>query len=41
MKVIILSAGRGRRLLPLTESLPKCVLPVDGQPVLERQLRQI
>ena len=30
MKVIILSAGRGRRLLPLTESRPKCVLPVDG-----------
>lgn len=41
MKVIILSAGRGRRLLPLTESRPKCVLPVDGQPLLERQLREI
>ncbi len=40
MKAIILSAGQGRRLLPFTESTPKCLLPVDGErPALEVQLR--
>ncbi len=42
MKAIILSAGQGRRLLPLTRRLPKCMLPVLGkQPVLEHQLRAL
>ena len=41
MKVIILSAGQGRRLLPLTESRPKCSLPINGRPLLEWQLREI
>lgn len=39
MKAIVLSAGQGRRLLPLTTELPKCLLPVDGEvSVLRRQL---
>ena len=38
MKAIILSAGRGSRLLPLTETLPKCLLPVAGTSVLGYQL---
>lgn len=38
MKAIILSAGQGRRLLPLTADRPKCLLPVDGQCVLDWQL---
>jgi len=39
MKAIVLSAGQGRRLLPLTAELPKCMLPVDGEfTVLSRQL---
>lgn len=29
MKAIILSAGQGKRCLPLTSELPKCLLPVD------------
>ncbi len=42
MKAIILSAGQGRRLMPLTKSAPKCLLPVDGdQPVLDLQLRAL
>lgn len=42
MNAIILSAGQGRRLLPHTESLPKCLLPVDeNRPVLEVQLRAL
>jgi len=39
MKAIVLSAGQGRRLLPLTERDPKCLLEVDGsRTVLEFQL---
>ena len=38
MKAIILSAGQGRRLLPLTESVPKCCLVVNGKTMLEWQI---
>ena len=42
MKAIILSAGPGRRLLPLTAEVPKCLLPVDADhPALELQLRML
>lgn len=41
MKAIILSAGQGRRLLPLTEHTPKCALPVLGRSILEWQLHEI
>ena len=42
MRAIILCAGQGRRLRPLTEDTPKCLLPVRGdEPVLEVQLRAL
>lgn len=42
MKAIILSAGQGRRLMPFTQDLPKCLLPVDeDRPVLEVQLQAL
>jgi dTDP-glucose pyrophosphorylase len=33
---LVMAGGRGTRLLPLTESLPKPMLPVAGRPILER-----
>lgn len=40
MKAIILSAGQGKRLLPLTREAPKCLLPVEADhPVLSVQLQ--
>lgn len=42
MKAIILSAGQGKRLLPLTESLPKCLLSIGpGVTLLSWQLSQL
>jgi choline kinase len=42
MRAIVLSAGQGKRLLPLTVNEPKCLLPVDGDRCgLEVQLRAI
>jgi len=41
VKAIVLSAGQGRRLLPLTEATPKCLLELAGRPVLEWQLRAL
>lgn len=38
MHAIILSAGRGSRLLPLTTDLPKCLLPIGVTTVLSLQL---
>ena len=38
MKAIILSAGHGSRLLPLTENCPKCLLPVGNTTILGHQL---
>ena len=37
-KVVILSAGQGKRLLPLTESRPKCLVELSGRSVLAWQL---
>lgn len=38
MKVIILAAGQGRRLLPWTHHLPKCLLTFAGRSLLSWQL---
>ena len=35
MKAFLLAAGNGTRLRPLTDSVPKCLLPVHGVPLLE------
>lgn len=33
---VIMAGGRGRRLAPLTDNIPKPMLPVAGRPILER-----
>jgi mannose-1-phosphate guanylyltransferase len=38
MKAIILAAGAGTRLRPLTDSCPKPMLPIGGQPLLAHTL---
>lgn len=34
MKAILLAAGLGSRLAPLTNTLPKCLVPINGTPLL-------
>jgi len=33
MKAVILAAGRGKRLWPITDNLPKCLIEIDGETV--------
>ena len=35
MKALLLSAGFGTRLRPLTKSIPKCLVPISGKPLME------
>ena len=34
MKAFLLAAGYGTRLRPITDSVPKCLVPIHGQPLL-------
>ena len=39
-RAVVLAAGVGVRLKPLTEALPKCMVTVGGEPLLQRTLRE-
>ena len=39
MKAIILSSGKGKRMLPLTKDIPKPMLDVNGEPLLFNKIK--
>ena len=41
MKIIVPMAGRGSRLRPHTLTVPKPLVPVAGQPIVHRLVRDI
>jgi glucose-1-phosphate thymidylyltransferase len=41
MDAIVIAAGEGRRLRPITEHWPKPILPIDGRPVIATLVRQL
>jgi CTP:molybdopterin cytidylyltransferase MocA len=40
LEAVVIAAGEGRRLRPLTDYWPKPVLPIDGRPVIATLLRE-
>ena len=41
LKILVLAGGQGTRLRPLTDSLPKVLVPVLGRPFLEHVLEDL
>ncbi len=41
LPAVVMAGGYGRRLMPLTESVPKPMLPVGDRPLLERIIEQL
>ena len=40
MQVLVLAAGKGTRLKPYTDSMNKCMIPIEGKPLLYHNLLQ-
>jgi mannose-1-phosphate guanylyltransferase len=41
VKALILSGGMGKRLRPITDYLPKSLVPIDNIPIIEWQIRYL
>lgn len=41
MKVVLMAGGRGTRIAELFPNIPKPLIPVDGMPILEREIRSL
>jgi mannose-1-phosphate guanylyltransferase len=40
-KALVLAAGQGTRLRPLTDRVPKCLVEIDGRPLLDYWLERL
>jgi mannose-1-phosphate guanylyltransferase len=40
-RAVVLTAGRGTRLRPFTETVPKCMAPLSGRPLLEHTVERL
>ncbi len=41
MKAVLLAAGKGTRLRPLTDEMPKVMVPIAGKPILEHHVEHL
>ena len=41
MKALLLAAGLGTRLKPITNDIPKCLVPINGKPLLQYWLENL
>ena len=41
MRAILLAAGLGTRLRPITNTIPKCLVPINGKPLIDYWLEQL
>lgn len=41
LRAMVMAGGRGSRLMPLTEAMPKPMLPVGGRPLMELIIEQL
>ena len=40
-KALILAAGFGSRLAPITDTVPKSLVPVNGTPIIIKQIQNL
>lgn len=41
MKAVVLAAGTGSRLGPMTQDIPKCLVPVGGVPIIDHMINRL
>ena len=41
MKALILAGGRGKRLRPLTDKIPKSLIPINKKPLIQYTIKYL